>query len=653
MLKRWEKIDLFLVILFLLTIISYFFLNKSIFRLFLWAFIISASFRLIYVIKKKFFWKVRNRLVFSGLFLIVTPLVFIFIFFYIILNIIIAQYGMMIMNNLLREELTQLENNASMCLTQQNLVTYCSSGELEKILQGYCNIVLFENNDGPNTSIAETGTTIKNAIKSASPNALKKIFQYPKDFDLTGLSLEEFSGFFTLKNKLYYGCLKININRMILLCITVNQQFLDKFAAISDFHMKYQYPNKDQSKPVLKDTSDSENSEIGNKSVFSLSWPFKYTYKDFNNVVNSKPAMKSDFFWFFLDFNKIYRKISVVGPDNVQTGFKKIIYLLIFLFGGFIIGSIIIGFHSILAITRSINLISKGTKRIRNGDFSFRIKTRSGDELQDLGESFNEMAAGIDRLLIQEKEKQRLEEELRIARSIQLKLLPPDSFESEEFEIAAVNIPATEIAGDYFDYFYKKNDYFSMLVADVSGKGASAAFYMAELKGVINHLQKTELSPAALITECHNSLYSSFDRFIFITITLAKLIPTQRKIQLARAGHTPAIFYNAREKKCCRLSPDGIAIGLINFSREKIKEIEVNYNKNDILFLFSDGLSEIMNDKGELLGIENLEKIITQYSHLPAEEIKQKLMDFSIQFSETEISADDITFILLKVKDIK
>ncbi len=626
MLKHWEKIDIFIAILFVLTNLSYFFLNKSIFQIFLWALIITAALRLMYIIKKKLFWKVRNRLIFSGLFLIATPLFFLSIFFYFILNIIMAQYGMVIMNNLLRDELAQLEDAAPLILAQPNLEKLYSADQWEKISPSYYNVAFFE----------------------VESNNLINKFKYPPDLYLTGLPLEEFSGYFMLKDKLYYGCLKKNNNRAVLLCLTVNQEFLDKFTAVSDFRMKYQNPNKDKTKAALEVASDPEL--MNNESFITFPWLFKYTFTDFNTSENSKPTVRSNYFWFFLNIDKIFRKISSVDSPSVQTDLKKGIYLLVFLFGSCVIASFVIGLRSVMVITRSIHLISQGTRRIRNGDFSFRIKTRSGDELQDLGESFNEMAAGIDRLLIDEKEKQRLEEELRIARSIQLKLLPPDTFVSEEFEIAAVNIPAAEIAGDYFDYFYKKNEYLSMLVADVSGKGASAAFYMAELKGVINHLQKTELTPAALIAECHDSLNASFDRVTFITITLARFILPKRKFQLARAGHTPAIFYNAQEKKCERLYPDGVAIGLINFSRDKMKQIEVDYHKDDILFLFSDGLSEIMNEQEKMLGMDNLETIIIQNSHLSAEEIKQKLLDFSIRFSETEISRDDLTFIILKVK---
>lgn len=260
------------------------------------------------------------------------------------------------------------------------------------------------------------------------------------------------------------------------------------------------------------------------------------------------------------------------------------------------------------------------------------------------------MASGIDRLLIDEKEKQRLEEELRIARSIQLKLLPADCFQTPDFELAAVNIPAAEIAGDYFDYFYEQDHYMSILVADVSGKGASAAFYMAELKGVINHLQREIMSPSALIAECHHSLKLSFDRVTFITMNQAQFNIPEKKFILARAGHTPAIFYSAIDKKCHELFPPGMAIGLINFSESKIKEIEMSYFPGDILFLFSDGLSEIMNEEDEMLGMHHIKRILCENHHLSAVEIKQKLLDFSIKFSESGINRDDLTFIILKVK---
>ena len=186
-------------------------------------------------------------------------------------------------------------------------------------------------------------------------------------------------------------------------------------------------------------------------------------------------------------------------------------------------------------------------------------------------------------------------------------------------------------------------------MADVSGKGASAAFYMAELKGLINYLQKKGLSPAELISECNYSLNASFDKATFITISMAKFVTTKEKFIFSRAGHTQGIFYSAEKGECSELIPEGMAIGLKNFAKSKIEEIEVPYRQGDILFLFSDGLSEIMNDKDEILGTENLRRIIQNHHQLSLKEIKQKIIDFSIKFSGNQPNKDDLTFIIVRV----
>jgi sigma-B regulation protein RsbU (phosphoserine phosphatase) len=384
------------------------------------------------------------------------------------------------------------------------------------------------------------------------------------------------------------------------------------------------------------------------EEVLFLPWPYKFDYIDFDQV-SGEMNEKEHLHWLLIDYEKIFQKIQGFESQTGQINIRKFIYFLIGLFATFIIISFFIGFRIVRVITRSINLITQGTQRIRRGDFSFRIKIKSGDQLQYLAESFNEMASGINRLLIEEKEKQRLEEELRIARSIQLKLLPEEQFQTEKFEIAAINIPAEEIAGDYFDYFYKEDEHLWVLVADVSGKGTSAAFYMAVLKGMVNYLQKKDMNPADLIAECHDSLSHSFDKVTFITINLAQLRLREEKFVFTRAGHTPAIFYDSRKDRCLELNPMGNAIGLPSFERANIQEIELEYHSGDILFLFSDGLSEIMNEADEMLGMENLTRLIQEHHALSAREIKQKILDFSIEFSEAKVNRDDLTFIILKV----
>lgn len=625
MFSQWRTADILIALLAALTIAAYFIFQQA-FRICLWMLIIAVLIRLLIIVKKSL-WKIRNRLIFSALFLVVTPLFLIILFFWTIGNVVITQYGTVIMENFINDRLNTAEQLANTYLkcesSEQMLIVF---NLYSRIRLPFFHVVFWE----------------KNA------NTYRSFFKYPLTFNEKKIAVKEFRGYFMVNDKLYHGVLRTGNNHAVLIAFEINQIYLDSLAAISDFKLKYRNPNVSYSTPETGSptpvaTKTDDYSDIS----FYL---FEFSYLDFDTLVDSKPVTKSSDFLISSDEDKIYKKIKEGIFHSPKGTTKSIVYFLIGFLGLLIIISLFIGFRIIRVITRSVNQLTRGTQRIRNGDFSFRIRTRSGDQLQYLAESFNEMAAGIDRLLIDEKEKQRLEEELRIARSIQLKLLPAESFHTDEFEIAAANIPATEIAGDYFDYFYQPGKYLSIFVADVSGKGASAAFYMAELKGVINHLQREVMSPAELIGECHDSLENSLDKATFITMNMALFRIPEKKFRLARAGHTQAIFFNAKEKKCRELYPEGVAIGLINFTRGKIKEIELPYQTGDILFLFSDGLSEIMNEKDEVLGVDQLKRLIAKSHQLSAEDIKQRILDFSIQFSETGISRDDLTFIVLKVK---
>jgi serine phosphatase RsbU (regulator of sigma subunit) len=647
MLNRWKKTDIALVILAALTILAYFLFPSWAFKLLLWSSIITGVVRLLFIAKRRLFWKIRNRLIFSGLFLVATPLIFITIFFYFIGTVAIAQYGRIIVDNLMADRMAKLEP------IHRSYLRYNNPDYMKRDVRRFIDVnawifvtVFWENRNG----------------------SYQPFLKFPPSLDEKKIIVDDFRGYFMVNDRLYLGILEANDNLAVLMAYEVNQEMLDNLSTISDFRVIYKSPRPyvvgprppgtdmpaaDPTAPMtvespgLTEEMPVEVDEDSNDAIALA--VFTYDYLDYNTVVDGKPLKREGDFNLSMDYGKIYKKIVTAMSSPAHRRTKQLVFALIIPLATLIIISFLIGFRMVRVITRSINQLTRGTQRIRNGDFSFRIRTRSGDQLQYLAESFNEMASGIDRLLIDEKEKQRLEEELRIARSIQLKLLPPDAFRTDDFEIAAVNIPAAEIAGDYFDYFYKKDTYLSILVADVSGKGASAAFYMAELKGVINHLSREAMSPASLIAECHHSLKQSFDKVTFITMNMAQFRIPERKFVLARAGHTRAIFYSSKEEKCLELFPEGMAIGLINFSADKIKEIEKEYQSGDLLFLFSDGLSEIMNEEEEMLGIDNLKRILCENHDQSAEDIKQKLLDFSIKFSDSGINRDDLTFIILKV----
>jgi serine phosphatase RsbU (regulator of sigma subunit) len=626
MLKRWKIMDLFIVLLMVLTGLS-FIAFRSLFQIFFWTLVVVVCVRVSLFLKRKLLWKTRNRLIFSGLFFVITPIVLILIFFLFVVYIIIAQYGVIIIDNLINRQVVQFEANAERYLVNLN------------------------ENEMISRSIQLTRFKPENLIIGLyrrTGEDYRHFFVYPEGFDFQKLRINQYSGYFRMNGIFYLGVLKKRGDFAVLICSVVDQGFLDQLSTISDFKIKF--VRYDPLSSMGQRTGEIADIASKDDETLFLPWPYKFKFLDFDQNPSGSIVQKDHIHWLLIDYDKIFQKIRGIDTHSVQINILKFIYFLIGLFATFIIISFFVGFRIIRVITKSINLITRGTQKIRKGDFSFRIKIKSGDQLQYLAESFNEMASGINRLLIEEKEKQRLEEELRIARSIQLKLLPEEELDTPEFEIAAVNIPAEEIAGDYFDYFYKDSKYLYILVADVSGKGTSAAFYMAELKGIMNYLQKKEISPAELISECHSSLSHSFDKVTFITINIAEFKIRERKFILSRGGHTPALYFNYKKQQCVQMNPAGHAIGLRSFSKAKIREAAVEYHSGDILFLFSDGLSEIMNEADEMLGIENLKRLIEENHQLSAREIKQKILDFSIEFSDSSPNSDDLTFIVLKVK---
>ena len=220
--------------------------------------------------------------------------------------------------------------------------------------------------------------------------------------------------------------------------------------------------------------------------------------------------------------------------------------------------ALLVGLLLARSITRSIHALSVGTEHLRSGDFEHRIAVRSRDQLGELAESFNTMSRGIRDLLRQQAEKERLEEELRIARQIQMSLLPAQGAVGlAGLRIAALCLPAAEVGGDYYDLLPLSETRMGVLVADVSGKGTSAALYMAELKGLVLSLSRIYQSPAKLLAEANRILAATMDSRSFITMTYALVDTAARTMRYARAGHNPIIHLEAATGLTRVLTPQG------------------------------------------------------------------------------------------------
>ena len=354
-----------------------------------------------------------------------------------------------------------------------------------------------------------------------------------------------------------------------------------------------------------------------------------------------------------------YREVVEGGEVALAGYFVVMLLWLGVIFLTIEAAAMVMGFALAGSITGAVHELFTGTERVRAGDFAHRIRVETEDQLGELAESFNAMTGSIADLLTQAKEKRRLEAELRIARDIQMSLLPEGTASVPGLAVTAACRPAREVGGDYYDFIRLDEHRLGVLVADVSGKGTSAAFYMAELKGVVLSLSRFHRSPRELLIEVNRILTSTLDGRTFITMTYVVLDLAARRLTYARAGHTPLVhvpFAPEGPRTPRVLAPDGLVVGLqIDGVEEKFAELleESTFpiETGDLVALFTDGVTEAMNEESDLFGEERLGRTLTEQIHLSSDDLKQRVLGDVEAFAGAAEQHDDMTIVLLRVGD--
>jgi phosphoserine phosphatase RsbU/P len=310
------------------------------------------------------------------------------------------------------------------------------------------------------------------------------------------------------------------------------------------------------------------------------------------------------------------------------------------------------------SITGSVHELFTGTERVRRGDFTHKIAIRSRDQLGELSASFNSMTSSIEELLQQKAEKERLEQELRIARSIQMSLLPQRSLVFPGISLSGHCEPAREVGGDYYDFLPLDDSRMGLLIADVAGKGTSAALYMAELKGVVLSLSQRHTSPRELLIDANRIISKHLDARSFITMTYAVVDVAARTITMARAGHCPLVYVpgpHSESRTSRALQPDGMVLGLQFdtgeiFSRT-LEELTLPLGAGDLFLLYTDGISEAMNADGDYFGDTRLAELAQQHADLSSDELSARILGEVKAFAGAAAQHDDMTMVLLKIED--
>ena len=290
----------------------------------------------------------------------------------------------------------------------------------------------------------------------------------------------------------------------------------------------------------------------------------------------------------------------------------------------------------------------------KKGDFIFDDEDKSAiNTFSD----YASVAIENSRLLEESIEKERLEKELDVAREIQRKILPAKDPVFDRLSISSVFIPAFEVGGDYYDFFEiekaqseESTTKFGFIIADVSGKGISAAFIMAEVKGIFESLSRTNESPKEILTKANQILKRSLDRKNFVSAAYGIIDFEKETLSIARAGHCPVILI--RDGKVNNIRPMGIGLGL-DFGTQfgtSLEETKMDLKENDLIVLYTDGITESKNLELEDFGEEKFENVLLNHSGKNVDEISNEVIKEITLFSQEGTQHDDITLVILKWK---
>jgi serine phosphatase RsbU (regulator of sigma subunit) len=367
---------------------------------------------------------------------------------------------------------------------------------------------------------------------------------------------------------------------------------------------------------------------------------------------------------FGIDFPGVYQRLlAAPTPPRAELTFGQMLLLGLAILAGlfFIIQLVayVMGFALARSITGAVHALSEGTERVRQGDFSHAIDVPSQDQLGALASSFNSMTASIDDLLRQKAQKDLLERELAIARDIQMSLLPQEPLDGGGVLFSGYCEPARAVGGDYYDFWRIDEHRYGVLMADVAGKGTFAALYMAELKGIVHSLSPSHSSPRQLLVNANRIISRHLNVRSFITMTYGVVDLRSRMLTFARAGHCPLIRLpgpEAASREPELLAPDGMVLGLRMDEGQLFEGLLVECTRpltaGDVFLLYTDGVTETMNAAGDFFGESRLCALAREFADRPFSELRDRLMTAVMDFSGSSEQQDDMTFLVVKVRQL-
>jgi sigma-B regulation protein RsbU (phosphoserine phosphatase) len=301
-------------------------------------------------------------------------------------------------------------------------------------------------------------------------------------------------------------------------------------------------------------------------------------------------------------------------------------------------------------ITRAVADLYRGTQYVQAMDFSHRVQIERRDQLGELAESFNRMTSSISQLIEEENKRRRLENEISIAREVQNQLFPSTLPSVPGVEIEAICKAARSVSGDYYDFIQLSPTHIAIAIADISGKGISAALLMASLQAALRSQMLTEgsqsLSMAELVTRLNKHLVRNTGDDRFATFFIAIYDSATRTLRYTNAGHLPAFLIC--KNSSLQLDKGGMVLGVME--DYVYEEGSLTVGPDSLLIGYSDGLIEPENVYGEEFGIRRLQETAVRLQGAAPLMVAESLMAAAEEWAGTPEQADDMTVIVARLR---
>jgi sigma-B regulation protein RsbU (phosphoserine phosphatase) len=384
----------------------------------------------------------------------------------------------------------------------------------------------------------------------------------------------------------------------------------------------------------------------------------------------------------FLDADHLWARLQQFRSGQFGSIFYAVISGLAVIFLLIALVAIVSAMVLTRSITGAVHNLYRGTQRIEAGDFEHEIPIRGNDQLSGLAVSFNQMTSSVRELLRVSAEKQRLDQEMRIATEVQARLFPRAAPKSETLDLApGACLPARSVSGDYYDFLHAGPGLLGIVVADVCGKGVSAALMMANLQANLRgqvlayvdaYKERMKLSAVAdatrtgqaeaagepdlragrvrrIIDRVNRQIVGSMMDANYVTLFYAEFDERTSVLQYTNAGHNPPLVLRSApgtRPAVERLDRGGTVLGL--FRDAEYEDAEIHLESGDLVAAFTDGVIEARNPQGQEFGEERLILLLRNCAHLGAREIERLVLQTVKEWAAGAEQEDDLTLVVFK-----